>query len=196
MKYLILEFFALLATMVLVVACVYIDIGILGNHISEVSVTEFSQSIVILLTVLLFLSKAKKEPESAGLFILISSFFAMVFIREADYYLDFVYHGFWKVPVFITFFSTLFLAYRHKNTIIAPLLNYQNSKAFTYALIGLLMTIVFSRLFGTRSLWAFIIEDAGNTKTLVQEGLELLGYSLILMGAFIAQFTQKQQAKD
>jgi hypothetical protein len=195
MKYLFLEFFALLTTMVLVVVSIYIDVGILGNHIPEVSVTEFTQSTVILLTILLFLSKIKKEPESAGLFVLISGLFTMIFIREADYYLDFIYHGFWKVPVFITFCTTIYFAYKNKYTIISPLMSYQSSKAFTYALIGLLITIVFSRLFGTRSLWVLIMEDAGHTKTLVQEGLESLGYSLILMGAFIAQFNKKPQSE-
>lgn len=191
MKYLFLEFFALLSTMILVVLSIYIDVAILGNRIPEVSVTEFTQSAVILLTILLFLAKIKKEPESAGLFVLISGLFTMVFVREADYYLDFIYHGFWKVPVFIIFCVTIYFAYKHNNTIIKPLLSYQNSKAFTYAIIGLLITIVFSRLFGTRSLWGLIMENADHTKTLVQEGLESLGYSLILMGAFIAHFNKK-----
>ena len=131
--------------------------------------------------------KIKKEPESAGLFILISALFTMIFIREADYYLDFIYHGFWKVPVLLVFCSSIFYAYKNKDTIIAPLNHYQNTKAFTYTFIGFMITIVFSRVFGTGRLWEDIAAtaDSGYVKNVVQEGLELFGYALVLLGSVI-----------
>ena len=49
------------------------------------------------------------------------------------------------------------------------------------------MTIVFSRLFGTGSLWKDIATvDSRIVKTVVQEGLELFGYALILIGSILS----------
>ncbi len=186
-KLLCLEFVVLVTLMVLIAVFIHIDTAILNNRLSELSFTEFSQSGFILLASISFFMKIKKEPESAGLFILISALFTMIFIREADYYLDFIYHGFWKVPVLLVFCSSIFYAYKNKNTIIAPLNHYQNTKAFTYTFIGFMITIVFSRVFGTGRLWEDIAAtaDSGYIKNVVQEGLELFGYALVLLGSLI-----------
>jgi hypothetical protein len=189
-----LEFFALIGLMISVTGFIYLDTSILNNRLTELSFTEFAQSGFILISTVLFLIKTKKEPSSAGLFILISGLFAMMFVRESDYYLDAIYHGFWKVPVSIIFIVCLFFTYKNKTKIIQPLLKYQNTKAFTYTFIGFLITIVFSRLFGTGSLWIEIATSADSSyiKTVVQEGLELFGYSLVLMGAIVVNLTESK----
>lgn len=186
LKNLALEMILLIALMVYVVASVYIDIKILENHLAEVSMTELSQSGFVLIAAINFFRMIKKEPESAGLFILISGFFGMIFFREADYYFDGISHSFWQIPVSIILLSTVFFAYKNRLTILDPIAQYQSTKAFTYTFIGVLVTIIFSRLFGTGSLWREIaVADGGYIKTVVQEGIELLGYSLILFGSFI-----------
>jgi len=178
--------FILIALMIYVVACVYIDIKVLDNHLAEVSMTELSQSAFVLIAALNFFKMIKKEPESAGLFILISGFFGMIFFREADYYFDSISHSFWQLPVSIILLATLYFAYKNKHSIVDPIAQYQSTKAFSYTFIGVLVTIIFSRLFGTGSLWREIAAaDSSYIKTVVQEGIELLGYSLILLGSFI-----------
>lgn len=192
-KNLAIELFLLIAAMSYVVASIYTDIKIFDNHLAEISMTEFSQSGFVFIAAINFFSKIKKEPESAGLFILISGFFGMVFFREADYYFDGISKSFWQIPVLAILITTLFYAFKHKLTILEPLAKYQSTKAFTYTFIGVLITIVFSRLFGTGSLWREIAvaTDSSYIKTVIQEGLELLGYSLILMGSFFARFNAK-----
>jgi len=186
LKNLALEMIILIVLMVYVVASVYIDIKVLENHLAEVSMTELSQSGFVLIAAINFFRMIKKEPDSAGLFILISGFFGMIFFREADYYFDGISHSFWQIPVSIILLSTVFFAYKNKLTILDPIAQYQSTKAFTYTFIGVLVTIIFSRLFGTGSLWREIaVADGGYIKTVVQEGIELLGYSLILFGSFI-----------
>lgn len=189
LKYVFLEFTLLFVLMIIVLGSVYIDVVILKNGLPEKSTTELLQSFLILLSISLFFYKMKKEPESTGLFLLLGSLFVIIFIREADYYLDSFYSGAWKVPVVLTLFISLFYGYKNRLTILPSLIYYQGGKAFTYTLIGLLTTIVFSRIFGTQHLWVEIIDNNVNLiKTIIQESLELLGYSLILMGSVSIQF--------
>ncbi|NRA15402.1 MAG: hypothetical protein HRU04_07880 [Oceanospirillaceae bacterium] len=176
--------------MALIPFIISVDISVLKNGLSEISITEFAQESLIFIAALVFFLKLRTEPESRGLLILICGLFSMMFIREGDFYLDFVYHGFWKVPVLIVLISTLYYSYKNRATIIAPLNQYRNTKTFTYIFIGFLITVVFSRVFGTGSLW---VELSGNTdsgfiKTVVQEGLELFGYSLIFIGSVLLHF--------
>jgi hypothetical protein len=186
-KFLLIEFSTLFLLMLFIATSIHIDTAVLKNNLSEISVTEFSQSGFVLIAIVAFFKKIAKEPKSTGLFILISGFFTMIFIREADYYLDFVYHGFWKIPVFIVFCTSSFFAFKNKDSILPPFFAYSSTKAFTYTFIGVLMTIVFSRLFGTGSLWKDIATvDSRLVKTVVQEGLELFGYALILIGSILS----------
>lgn len=189
-KFLLIEFILLVAIMALIPFIISVDISVLKNGLSEISITEFAQESFIFIAALVFFLKLRTEPESRGLLILICGLFSMMFIREGDFYLDFVYHGFWKVPVLIVLISTLYYSYKNRATIIAPLNQYRNTKTFTYIFIGFLITVVFSRVFGTGSLW---VELSGNTdsgfiKTVVQEGLELFGYSLIFIGSVLLHF--------
>ena len=188
-KHLAIELLLLVSMMMYVVASIFIDIKILNNHLAEVSLTELSQSAFVFIIALNFFSKIKKEPESAGLFILISGFFGMVFFREADYYFDGISRSFWQLPVSVILITTLYYAFKNKLTILEPLSRYLNTKAFTYTFIGVLITIVFSRIFGTGSLWREIAvaTDSSYLKTVIQEGLELLGYSLVLIGSFLVR---------
>jgi len=186
-KLLLIELILLVLIMALIPYVISVDINVLNNGLSEISITEFAQESFIFIAALVFLLKLKSEPQSRGLLILICGLFSMMFIREGDYYLDFVYHGFWKVPVLLVLVSTVYFSYKNRATIIAPLNRYKNTKTFTYIFIGFLITVVFSRLFGTGSLWVELSgsTDSGFIKTVVQEGLELFGYALILVGSVL-----------
>ena len=64
------------------------------------------------------------------------------------------------------------------------MINFSITKSFTCVAVGLLITILFSRLFGTGQLWQAVMgEDYRSLyKSIIQEGLELLGYVLICFG--------------
>ena len=51
---------------------------------------------------------------------------------------------------------------------------------------GLLVLVVFSRLFGYGPFWKAIMDDPSyrTVKTIVEEGVELMGYFLILVSSF------------
>lgn len=114
MKLLILEYSFLFFMMLFIPAAAYIDTTILENRLSEISVTEISQSTAVLIATILFYKVSHSQP-AMRFYLLVTTLLAMIFIREADYYFDFVYHGFWKVPVFLVFCSCAYQVYQKKS---------------------------------------------------------------------------------
>ncbi len=196
-KSLIFEFLALIILMLLIPFFISVDITILKNGLSEISITEFMQEFFIFVSAVIFYKSLTKEPESKGLFILVAGLFTMMFIREGDYYLDAIVHGFWKLPVAIVLIATLYYAVKNRATILQPLLMHIQTKMGTYILIGFLVIVVFSRAFGTGSLWRDIMGDDYHHlyKTVIQEGLELFGYSFIFYGSVLFYFKKNDIKK-
>jgi hypothetical protein len=186
-KSLLFEFLALAILMLLIPFFISIDITVLENQLSEISITEFMQEIFIFIVALIFYRASKKHLESKGLFILMAGLFSMMFIREGDYYLDVIYHGFWKLPVAIVLITTVYFAYQNRHTIMQPMLTHMESKPFTYIFIGFMIIVIFSRVFGTGNLWREIMGEnyLHLYKTIIQEGLELFGYSLLFYGSVL-----------
>lgn len=173
--------------MMLIPFFISVDITVLENQLSEVSITEFMQEIFIFIAALIFYRASSKHLESKGLFILMAGLFAMMFVREGDYYLDAIFHGFWKVPVAMILITTVYFAYQNRKTILEPMLTHMESKPFVYIFIGFMIIVIFSRVFGTGSLWREIMGDNYHHlyKTIIQEGLELFGYSLLFYGSVL-----------
>lgn len=186
-KLIFIETSLLFFSMLLAPTTAFLDIAVLNNRMVETSVTEFSQSFIILFTALLFYQAAKSADLLKGILVLACTLMIMIFIRESDHYLDSIYHGFWKVPVFIVFCTGFYIVFKGKLTVFTAIKQALNQKAFGYMLSGLFITLVFSRLFGTGSIWETVlpVEDAGYIKTVIQESLELLGYCLIFLGALL-----------
>ncbi|ORU90542.1 MAG: hypothetical protein A6F71_06140 [Cycloclasticus sp. symbiont of Poecilosclerida sp. M] len=110
-----------------------------------------------------------------------------MFIRECDGFLDAISHGFWKVPANIVLGVSIYYAYKNKNTLFQPLLTHNQTREFTFIYIGLLVIMVFSRIFGTANLWQYLVDDNYHRfyKKITQEGLELFGYTLVFYGSML-----------
>lgn len=178
--------FLLLAVASLVPALtVYVDM-MLFQRVAETGVTETLQHALVLVTASIFLYRAFVLPDQRGFLLLVAGFFFVVFIRETDGFLDAVRHGFWLYPALVTTLVFCVLAARCRQTILEPMLAFAHSNQGVILSIGLAVLLVFSRVFGTGSLWEVILSDRSTAvlvKTVVQEGLELLGYLLIFLGA-------------
>lgn len=79
---------------------------------------------------------------------------------------------------------------RFRGTIAKAMVVYVRKKSFAYISIGLLVVLVFSRIFGSSQLWKELmgVHYDWIYKTTVQEGLELLGYMLIAYGSVLFYF--------
>ncbi len=144
-------FLAVLA--VLPLLTVYLDLKVFDNGIGEISVTEITQESMLLLSALIFLYGAWRKPQARGFLLLGGSFFACLFIRETDQFLDNIRHGFWVYPGSITAAICIALArFRFPGTTLHNLAGFTDSKPYPFILVGLVALLILSRTFGSGSL--------------------------------------------
>lgn len=187
----ILGFAAVFGAFLGVAGIIYADILLLGNLLDETSLTEIFQAAMILASAVLFGFGAMRVPASRGYLIVMATLFLSMFIRENDRVLDTIWHGFWIVPVLGVFIAGAVLARRAPGTTIAGWLAHVRHGSFWIVMIGLIQLIVFSRLFGSGGLWENVpgLTEVNLTKTIVQEGIELVSYAILLFGAGLSAAT-------
>jgi len=181
------EFLILILLMMVPPLFVWIDFTILKTNLSEYSLTEFTQEFLILTSFVILLYKTYKNRGNRGFLILFVGLFMVMFIREGDYFWDKIMNGLWTILAVGSFLISIYIAYKQKKTIIPTLSTYWNTRGFDYLIMGLLIVLIFSRIFGTGDLWRAILKEnyVGHYKTAIQEGLELLGYLIIFYGAIL-----------
>lgn len=180
------RFGVMLALTLFSVAMVFVDIFIAKTDILETSFTEVSQEAMLALIAGLFWLSAR-EPGQRGVGILIGGFFACMLIRELDGLFDPISHSFWLWPALLTAGTCVYRALGYKGAwrdVVSGLARFSVRPAFGFIMAGLL-ALIFSRLFGMGSLWHGILQEgyARLAKTTVEEGVELLAYSICLGGA-------------
>ena len=182
------EFLLLVALALLPSVSVYIDVGVIGAGVGELSVTEITQEALILTTALITWYGAWRHPDRRGLLVLMAGFFSCIFIRELDSFLDYVWHGFWFWPaILMASASITYVVVFCRNTVIGPLSNFVATRSYFFILVGMISLLVFSRTFGSGNLlWIEVMGEAYNHafKSALQEGLELYGYLFIAYGTF------------
>ncbi|ANQ29641.1 hypothetical protein BA894_23500 [Vibrio natriegens] len=163
---------------------VHIDILYLHNDIGEKSLTEYLQEVYLLITSVLFMQVARHQQQR-GFAVLVSAFFCLLLIRELDSLFDLIIHGFWKYPAWIITLSAITYSSFHLKSTINPLVEYTKHSSFSLMLGALATLLVFSRLLGMGELWQGLMQDnyMRGVKNTVEEGVELLAYSLILFSA-------------
>lgn len=182
------ELFLLTAILVGVVFTVYVDAVILGNGLSESSITENLHNLFILGSSLAFIAGAVRFPEKRGYLAIVGTLFMGLFIRENDVWFDFIWQGFWQVPAAIALVIGSTVVWRNRETVTEPFFQHFDSRYFTFVYLGFLLLVVFSRLFGTSAIWEAVMQGAYTPgfKTVIQEGLELLGYTIVFYGSLMS----------
>lgn len=173
--------------MIAVPLILVLDLIVLEHGVKEISVTEFTQEGLLFLSMVLIGITAWRQKDSRGFLVLVTGFFAAMLIREIDVFLDAISHGFWIYPAILISAGAIIYSTRLRNTVFTPMVQFSASKPFAYLVIGLLLVLLFSRAFGTSQFWSAIMGADYNRlyKTIIQEGLELLGYALIFFGSVL-----------
>ncbi|TRX54490.1 hypothetical protein [Thalassomonas sp. M1454] len=164
-----------------------IDYFILENQLRETSLTEFLQQLFLLVSLSVFTYSAHKDEKSRPLYVLIAAFFGCMLIREMDYFLDMIFHGFWFYPAISVAVIAIIYSARHKSCLNKSALKFSQTNAYFNILVGLVIIMIFSRLLGSGgALWKEVMLDDYRHlyKTIIQEGLELFGYMFLLVGSF------------
>lgn len=186
------RFFALSLISILPTMTIFLDLVILKNNVGEISVTEITHEIFLFFTIIIYCYGVLQKEKMRGFLLLVAGFFTVLFVREMDVFLDVVFHGFWfyiAMPI-----SILTIAYVYKfekDTTIGPLFTFMETKPFFILLLGMIILLVLSRTLGSGNLlWGYLLltDQVNIVKTVVQEGLELFGYTIIFYGSLIFKY--------
>lgn len=145
----------------------------------EVSLTEITQELFLFVLGIIFIITGRYDKQITAISNLLSVFFFMAFIREFNNYIDFWF--FLVLPLILLF---AWFIYRDRHKLIPATRSLLELPSTAYMIIGFLVTFVFSRFFGRTVFWEAILEQDYNrwAKNAAEEGLELLGYALFLIG--------------
>lgn len=184
----VLEIGALFGIFVAVPLILMLDTNVLGDAMSEDSLTERLQVVLIVISTLIFATGTALHNGLRGYLGAVATLFACMAIRENDSVFDKVYHGFWLIPALVALAVGAVFVWKNRRGAGAGFVRHLSSHSGAFVVLGVLILIVFSRLFGTGAVWEGVMGDAYDpaVKAAVQEGLELLGYFLVTYGSVLS----------
>lgn len=158
-----------------------LDFTYLNLSFGEVSITEFTQSILLLLTSYSFFKIGHKNEKLKRASFLMGSFFIVLLIREQDHYLDNLILGSWFYPALIVSFSAIIYAFKKKKETVQGMTEIMKVKEFDILVLGMAMLLVFSRLYGMGDFWKEVMDEnyIRIIKNISEEAIELLSYLII-----------------
>jgi hypothetical protein len=161
----------------------------------ENSWTEKIQELFLFVTGLIFMAIGRYEKTLTSIAYLLSVFFFMALIREFNNQIPFWFYL--EIPLIIIFFG---LTYQNRSKLISSIHHLIESRTIAWLVIGFLVTFVFSRFFGRTVFWQHLLENDYNRwgKNAAEEGIELLGYTLLLIGSielFIRAYSDNKPSK-
>lgn len=166
-----------------ILGLIYLDMHFF-NGIPERKFVECGQEALLFGSALIFFFLAWKKKEG-GLW-LVGGFLSCMLIRELDVSFDKLAHGSWLYAALLMSAMCLFKAWQLGVEVsICSLATFMRSKIFPKLSCGLLIVLVYSRLIGYKPLWQLAMKKyyLRNVKTIVEEGTELFGYSIIFLAA-------------
>ena len=111
----------------------------------------------------------------------------MAFIREFDAVLDaYVYDGAWQTLVLIVIILVGYKSFRSRQSLQTTIPDYMISYPFGLLIGGMLVTFIYSRLFGETIMWKTVMQEnyVRDVKNAAEESMELLGDSIIMFASF------------
>ena len=177
---------------------VAVDVGVTRRGVTESSLTELTQEGLLFVTASIFLYAAWRDPRARGLHVLAAGFFGSMVARELDSVFDHVWQGFWLWPALgLAVGAMAYVATAERDTVLWPMADIIGTRPYFYLGFGLVVVLLFSRVFGSGELLWEHVMGAGYQhafKTTVQEGLELFGCVFIASGAGLLLWYRQRRA--
>ncbi|WP_346854146.1 hypothetical protein [uncultured Draconibacterium sp.] len=166
------------------------------GYFGEITFTEIGQEIILFVLFIAYLFIGAKWKEIRVISNFVALFFLMAFIREFNFLLS----G-WIYPVLVVFAIMGYLFVRDFKKINQSAQAFFSQPASSWFISGFLITLVFSRLFGRSKFWRLLYEPETYrlAKAATEEGLELLGDTLMLISAiefFLFYYFEKRKAQE
>lgn len=150
---------------------------------SERGFTELTQTLILATSCAILLYTRLVLKVWPHVTLLLLAFIAASLIREQDSFLDkHVAEHAWKVLVAIVILPSITRIAIQWRRFAAELAEYSRSFSLGLFTAGFFTTYAFSRLYGRKEFWQAVMQEhyMGNIKSMAEEVVELLGYSLIL----------------
>lgn len=185
-----------------------------NGQVLEEEMIEIFQEVFLILAVIFSLIATKFQTFKTFNYAM-AGMLMVHFIREFDFWLNYnLFDYAWQVLALVVFIPTVYLMISKRKTFIRDIFNLSKSYGFGIFTIGFLTLHVFSRLFGSKKIWNWMLEPVYNEsvaevngekvislvdlvypiKTGAQESVELFAYLLILIGV-IEMFISKNNAQ-
>lgn len=171
------------------------------NPISPEAWVEVVQEAILLFASIAFMVAAVRVREASGGLWLIAGFLMSLFIRELDCWFDYIRHGAWKyVFVIWLVILTWIIATHARDTIFSGLAHFIRSRAWYLMLAGVVIVLVYSRLYGMKGLWELYAMGSCSSwpgiKSFSEESMELVGYTLIFFSAILYMMDVAEMKRD
>jgi len=150
------------------------------SYFGEITFTEIGQEVIFFMLFVFYLVFGYRWREIQPVTNLVSLFFLMSFIREFNFLVDK-----WIYPVLVVFAFFVWLFIRDFKKIKDATKHFFSVPASSWFLSGFLVTYIFSRLMGRSKFWKLLYSDESYrlAKAATEEGIELLGNLIMLIGA-------------
>lgn len=150
------------------------------SYFGENTFTEISQEIILFILFLFYLILGFKWRNIQPVSNLVSLFFLLSFIREFNFLAIS-----WVYPALVVFVGFIGLFIRDFKKIKKSSIEFFSVPASSWFLSGFLITYIFSRLMGRSKFWRLLYEGENYrlAKAATEEGIELLGNTIMLIGA-------------
>lgn len=175
------------ATVSLPVLLLYLDIHWLRDGVGEWSLVELTQEGILLATTLAFARLARRSQVDRPFALLAAGMFACMLLRELDALWDLAFHGAWLPLAIMVALASAVAAARDWRGALAGLARFVSSRSGAVMTLGLVVVLVYSRLFGVAALWQGLLGEqyVRVLKNAAEESVELLGYTFVLWSAVV-----------
>lgn len=192
------SFFSRLSAYVLVLVGIFAIIAYDASetNFSESSVTEYAQEFFLLLMVGISFFAYKKYRRFSTLHFSWGLLALAFLVREYNNFAhDYLFPYAWSTIVIALLLYLGFFLYRNFDRWKREFTSAANSYAFAILLVGMLILQVFSRLYGLPFMWEALMSDQYLHSIIraSEESIELLGYSILLIGTVEFYLLTKQR---
>ena len=156
-----------------------------GQFFTEYSAVELSSLVMLVVMALLYVHCAMVRGRWRGMCALLALMCTGALVREVDFLFDQYLPALgWQSLMSVVLIAMAVVGWRFRVALRDQIPRFAASHAFGILMAAFLTVAVFSRLFGMKGIW---IDTLGpfydrSAKNLAEEGVELLGYGLLLIG--------------
>jgi len=149
------------------------------GYFGEITFTEIGQEVLLFLMFIFYLWFGLKYKPVQPVSNIVSLFFLLSFIREFNFLIN------WLIPALVVLAIIIWLVVRDFKKLKDATVIFFNQPASAWFFAGFLMTYIFSRLMGRSAFWLLVYSEENYriAKAATEEGLELAGNAIMLIGA-------------